>query len=188
MTPMLGIMASSISGSKISTSSFESIATVTAVGSETVLTFSSIPGTYKHLQIRGIGKTLAANDATAQFNITFNADTATNYDRHFLRGSGASVTANGQVSQSFIGVYGMGVGGLTSNYFAPSITDITDYASTSKYKTLRNFSGNNTNGTTNSVVLNSGLWMSTAAITSIEITNGSLFVGGSTYALYGIKG
>ena len=175
-------------GVAVSASSYESIATVTAAGGESVLTFSSIPSTFKHLQIRGIAKNQAATDATVQLNVTFNGDTATNYDRHFLRGSGATVTGNAQVSQSFIGVYGMGVGGLTANFFAASITDIIDYASTSKYKTLRNFSGNNTNGTTNSVVLNSGIWMSTTAITSIEISLATFYTAGSTYALYGIKG
>ena len=45
MTPMLGIMASSINGSKAITGSFESIATVTGTGASPsqTLTFSSIP-------------------------------------------------------------------------------------------------------------------------------------------------
>ncbi len=46
--------------------SYESIATVTSTGSSGNLVFSSIPGTYTHLQIRGI---LRTND-TGTFNNT----------------------------------------------------------------------------------------------------------------------
>jgi hypothetical protein len=50
MTPMLGIMASQISG-HLSNTAYESIATVDASSSSSV-TFSSIVGTYTHLQVR----------------------------------------------------------------------------------------------------------------------------------------
>jgi hypothetical protein len=51
--PILGIIASAITGNLVTTS-YESIETVTvgSGGSATVLTFSSIPATYTHLQIR----------------------------------------------------------------------------------------------------------------------------------------
>jgi hypothetical protein len=53
MTPMLGIMASQISGHLV-TNSYESIQTVTVSTATPSITFSSIPATYKHLQIRGL--------------------------------------------------------------------------------------------------------------------------------------
>jgi len=44
----LGILAASGGGAA---GAFESIATVTATGSQTSLTFTSIPNTYQHLQL-----------------------------------------------------------------------------------------------------------------------------------------
>ena len=41
---------------------FESIATVTVgSGGSSTISFTSIPGTYKHLQVRGIGRTNRAD-------------------------------------------------------------------------------------------------------------------------------
>jgi hypothetical protein len=51
MTPILGIMASQISG-HLETGAYESISTVTVGGGgSATITFSSIPGTYTHLQV-----------------------------------------------------------------------------------------------------------------------------------------
>ena len=67
--------------------SFESIATATGTGSNSTLTFSSIPQTYKHLQIRVMSR---GNAATDQDNllIRFNGDTGSNYNSHYVFGTG----------------------------------------------------------------------------------------------------
>ena len=164
-------------------SSFESIATVTGNGSATTLTFSSIPSTYVALQIRAI-----ANDANG-FNIAlqFNGDTGSNYAYHRLLGNGATVSAAGFATQTSANY--LGACASTANIFAAYITDIHDYASTTKAKTIRTFHGADANGS-GPVSLSSGLWTSTAAITSISIINvgPNAFVSGSQFALYGIKG
>jgi hypothetical protein len=67
------------------------------------------------------------------------------------------------------------------------LIDILDYASTTKNKTLRGFTGADLNGSGNSNIV-SGLWINTAAITSIQIiAEATAFKAGSTFALYGIK-
>ena len=66
-----------------------------------------------------------------------------------------------------------------------------DYASTSKYKTVRAITGTNANTSSANfaVSLGSGLWQSTNAITSVTIANGyDFFSTSTTFALYGIKG
>jgi len=187
--PILGIIASSI---LTSSSSYESIATVTATGGETSLTFSSIPSTYVALQIRGLSKdgTNAGNNSLSN-TINFNGDTGANYTFHRLVGNGSAASAGGFISRTIITVESSSIGSATANLFGVSLVDIQDYASTTKYKTVRVFAGNDSNGvgTTNNVALSSGLWMNTNAITTILITAaGGSFSAGSTFALYGIKG
>jgi len=174
-------------------SSFESIATVTAAGGETSLNFTSIPGTYSSLQIRGIAKdtyTTGTGEAT-DTTITFNNDTAQNYRNHQLRGNGTSAVAAAPANATYsMGALVTMIYGTATNMFGVSIIDIHDYASTTKYKTVRGFSGGDLNSgtTTSNLRLGSGLWMSTSAITSVQIQAVvSGFAAGSTFALYGIK-
>ena len=195
MTPMLGIMASSISGSKISTSSFESIATLTPSGGAASASFTSIPGTYKNLQIRGIVHDNYATDKAPNvgfdLNFIFNSDSATNYSNHYLYGNGSVAVAAGAANSAVINLPGTNQIS-TANYMSALIIDIIDYADTTKYKTVRTFNGADANGTgtTNRcVALNSGSWRSTSAITTIQMTAwGTGFVAGTQFALYGIKG
>lgn len=172
-----------VGGGAAATSSFESIATVNGNGSAPTLTFSSIVGTYTHLQIRGIALGLGVDN----LQMRFNSDTGTNYAQHRLQGNGVTASANGSATQSLIGFIGYETG--TTSVGGASIIDIQDYASTSKYKTVRSLNGYDTNGAGN-IILASGLWQSTSAITSISIINsgGTAFNASTTFALYGIKG
>jgi hypothetical protein len=162
-------------------SSFESIATSTATGSTTI-TLGSIPSGYKHLQIRAIMRTTGT---TGVNNMQINGDTGTNYARHWLRGTGTTATATGQASQTSIWA---GHDVSATNAVAPTIVDILDANSTSKYKTIRAFTGYEYNSTDCQILLTSGLWMSTAAVTSITFIAGSNFASGTQIALYGIRG
>ena len=186
------VLGSLSSGIAAATTSFESIATVTASGGEASLTFSSIPSTYVALQIRGLSKdgSNASNNSLSN-TINFNGDTGANYTFHRLVGNGSAASAGGFISRTIITVESSSIGSATANLFGVSLVDIQDYASTTKYKTVRVFAGNDSNGvgTTNNVALSSGLWMNTNAITTILITAaGGSFSAGSTFALYGIKG
>lgn len=183
--PIIGTIASSVL--KVS-GAFESIATYTSTGSAGDIEFTSIPGTYKHLQLRGI---LRTND-TGSFNnqaLRFNGDTASNYALHRLRGDGTSTAANAASSIGSINDFMRAIGsGIASNIFSTAIVDILDYADTNKYKTIRVLNGQDANGS-GEVILVSGLWRSTSAITSLKITvSGGTAISGSTFALYGIKG
>lgn len=172
--------------------SFESIATVTAAGGETSFTFSSIPSTYKHLQIRGLARNTSATAGTAGSTIRFNGDTAANYSAHALTGNGTSASAIGFGSQTRIFLTSNEVRGSSiSDTFGACIIDVIDYASTTKNKTVRAFDGGDINSASPSgaVTLDSGLWMSTSAVTSLTITVGATgFAAGTVFALYGIKG
>ena len=190
MSPILGIWASSQQGG-ISNTAFESIATTTVgAGGTSAITFSSIPSTYTHLQIRGIARDTTSGGGTSAILIRFNSDTSTTYPRHYLYGDGSIVGAgfSSPVGDSYAGT--VALNGNTSGIFASSIIDIIDYANTNKYKTVRSLSGADVNGSGSGIVINSNLWQSTAAISTIRLSSatGNPFVQYSSFALYGIKG
>jgi len=171
--------------------SYESIATATGTGSSATITFSSIPSTYKHLQIRGITRTTTTTPepGNTYWDLTINGDTGTNYATHRINGDGTSATALGLSAQTVARIYSLGSRGSDTNRVGAVILDIIDYASTTKNKTIRAIGGIDTNGANSEISLTSGLWINTSAITSITITIGSgNFATNSTIALYGIKG
>lgn len=167
-----------------SSTAFESIATTTATGGSTV-TFSSISSAYTHLQIRILAKTTADYK---DFRLTANGDTGTNYSSHFLGGTGSAASAAGYATAANIRLdSGFGSGLSTFGYDA-FIIDALDYASTTKYKTFRTFSGGDYNTTGGQIYVGSGLWQSTSAITSLTFTAVSgTYANPSYFALYGIK-
>ena len=171
-----------------SPAAFESIATITATGGETSLNFTSIPGTYASLQVRGISRDTDAGTGWNFGGIRVNNDTGSNYASHFLRGNGSAVAASGSATVTTgNGILAIG-NGSTAGIFGAAIFDLQDYASTARYKTIRSFIGGDSNGA-GLVYLTSSLWQSTSAITSIQILPGATaFAAGSTFALYGIKG
>jgi hypothetical protein len=162
----------------------------TATGSESTITFSGIPSTYKHLQVRFMYRYSAAVDTTNTL-FTVNGDTGANYAFHELNGNGTTVAASGTASTTAMR-YGRAPGTTTgSNIFGVGIIDLHDYASSTKYKTFRTFYGcdANTASTAYPVRLFSGLWMNTNAVTSITFAAPSgTWTAGTTFALYGMVG
>ena len=180
MFPILGIMASQISG-HLSNTAFESIETVTASASSSI-TFTSIAADWAHLQIRF--STITSTGTSIQ--LASNISTGTN--SHQLGGDGSDDFAN----NSAVGTYGLyvpsdtgtGTGGTAP---AVAVIDLLDYQNTNKNKTVRSLYGCDANGS-GVVEMTSGFWNSTTAISSLTLTpNSGNFTSGS-FALYGIKG
>lgn len=177
MSPIIGIMASQ--NYPRVTNAYESIATVSLSSSQAYIDFTSIVNTYKHLQIRASASQTSGGGSC---DVEFNSDTtSTNYYQHALFGSGSSA-GSGSGNNKALGFQ------LDSAAIGGGVMDILDYSNTNKLKTTRTLSGNDTNGG-GYIVLRSGLWSNTAAISSIRIypSSGS-FTSGSHFALYGIKG
>jgi hypothetical protein len=189
MTSILGIVASS---KLVASGAYESIATLTASGGETSMTFSSIPSTYKHLEIRGISRDTIDVVVQAGIKMRFNGDTGSNYTRHSVRGDGGDVIVGAGTGNDLVSFISGSMNSTTSgDMFGASIITIADYASTTKNKTVRGFTGSDANAenANYSVVLNSSLWLNTAAITSITMLPGqSAFAARSKFGLFGIKG
>jgi hypothetical protein len=172
--------------------SYELISTQILTTTAASVTFSSIPSTYKHLQIR---MNVADGDlgSTKGMFMKFNNDSGTNYRFHRLYGTG-SVVESSDSGAGFTYIHlQQSMMGDVNNAFAPQILDILDYASTTKYKTARLLGGFNGSSGNNRITLQSALWTSTAALSTILIepqnTDGSpIFKSGSRFSIYGIKG
>jgi hypothetical protein len=151
-------------------------------GGTSSVSFTSIPSTYKHLQVRAIAYASSAGNIQGRFN----SDSGNNYARHYMYGDGSSPAAGNDTSISYVN---FGYVPASSNYFSAAVTDILDYTSTSKNKTTRTLTGYDANGS-GLIIQYSGLWFATpAAITSITITpQTGTFSQYSQFALYGIKG
>jgi hypothetical protein len=183
MSPILGIWASSkVSATPDTGAMFPlQVITVGAAGASSV-TFTNIPNTYSHLQVRVFSLMNAADN----FYMQFNSDTAANYSWHQVTGDGSSAGAAAGTSTTFMFVGNNNSSSTTTGNAA--VIDILDYVNTNKYKTVRSLLGSDANGS-GLVALRSGNWRSSNAITSIKITPSSgSFSQYSQFALYGVKG
>jgi hypothetical protein len=188
--PILGIIASQISGHLFQPSgAYDSIATTTVgAGGASSVTFSSIPQTYTHLELRWISRTKDYSAEISAAYVYFNGSRSANYTLHGLRGNGSAASAFGEAnkSETFL-LYGTGAN-AGSNTFGVGVTSILDYTNTSKNKTLRTLGGYDNNGSGWSI-LSSGIIPVTAALTEMVITpQDGNFAQYTQFALYGVKG
>jgi hypothetical protein len=160
--------------------------TVTTVGGTASITFSSIPQTFTHLQLRSFCRSTAAV-GTGNILAEFNGDTGSNYTRHIIQADGGSVVVAAAVSAASASVGGVVGTSAASNTFEASISDILDYSSTNRNKTSKDLRGCDYNGA-GIVAIYSSSWMNTSALTSIRIfpASGNFDVG-SRFDLYGVS-
>ena len=186
MSPILGIIASQ-NYPRI-TNSYESIATGSGTGSSNTISFSSIPSTYKHLQLRGIVKSTTSGSSFGSVIFNVNSDTSASYTRHILWGDGSTAYAYGLANSTSwpIGANDFPTAGYT-NIFGAHIVDILDYTDTNKNTTVRALTGCDVNGG-GEIALSSTVFFKTNAITSIQLVSSTgNFATNTQYALYGIK-
>jgi hypothetical protein len=186
-----GVVASGISGNLDPSAYFPIASTKITTGTASV-TFSSIPATYKHLQVRIWGYNNSGSDRTLWMQL--NSDSGSNYRNHYLAGTGAAISG-GADSAATVGILPYNgpssATGFNGDAFKASVVimDILDYANTNKYTTVRTLGGWDGNGS-GQIYLSSGLWMNTAAITNLyfQLPYATLFNTGTVFTLYGIKG
>lgn len=184
MTGILGGLIGSLRGAAIP--AYELISTVDVTTAPTSIVFSSIPQTYKHLQIRWVAKSSGSTGASSNMNITINGATS-GYSEHEMVGNGTAVSSTNNFNQSDITLSRSIAQATTTGAVSAGILDILDYSSTTKNKTIKAFYGLTNVETL--VRLVSGLFGNTAAITNLTFTTGSgNFTNVTRFSLYGIKG
>lgn len=168
---------------------YDSIQTITVgAGGQAAIDFTSIPGTYQHLQLRVIARHTSVTTGNDSINIRLNSDSGSNYAVHRIYGNGVSAVADAATGQTAAWTLIAAHGGNSASTFAVGILDILDYSSSAKTTTLRALVGGDFNGS-GSVNINGSLWTSTAAVSAMSLTPGGAynFAQHTTAALYGIR-
>jgi hypothetical protein len=157
---------------------YVALATQTLGTAASSVTFSSISASYTDLVLVMQAKNSAGN---SNVRIQFNGDTATNYSSTFLDGDGTSAYSSRTTSATF--AYLDNYGQIQNNFNSNIIVNIQNYSNATTYKTII-ARANNAAAGVDAIV---SLWRSTAAITSITLTQGgNNYDVGSTFSLYGI--
>lgn len=168
---------------------YESIATQTVGAGGTVsVSFTSIPQTYTHLQIRGTLQLKQTGTSDNWAAIKLNSTNMLYQHGVYGSGSAAGAYSNSLTADNQTNWFVDGPTSGRTNIFAPFITDILDYSNTNKNKTVRTLSGFDANGA-GYVQLVSNLYNATTAVSQIDLfsRNGDGFSQYSHFALYGIK-
>lgn len=185
--PILGFIASSFAQN---TGAFDFIEKQTVVGSSTnIITFSTLPITYRHLQIRTMTRNNRASTNGPNW-LSFNGDTSTNYRAPYMYSNGDATSTGTGFSTSDPGIGITAAGNTASSYmFGVATVTIFDYRG-STYKSVVSVGGFNNQDTGDHLsAINNGIWLNTAAITSISFSAfTNPLIAGSVFALYGIKG
>lgn len=155
-------------------------------GGQGAITFSSIPQTYQHLQIRVCARSAEANSFTNVL-VRINNDSTANYTRYLVYGNGTSVIAAGDTGNTSSNYFYIAGNSLGANVFGVGIYDILDYTNSTKYKEIRALTGWDSNGSGFAAIGSGSLFSSTAAITSLTfLPAGSTYQQHSTLSLYGV--
>jgi hypothetical protein len=131
---------------------------------------------YKNLKIVYSAQNVGG---TAVLGMRFNSDSGSNYSATYAYGTGSGVASGRDVNQT-----GMSAGDIPSSasgLFSANTIYINNYSNTNMNKTA--VMRHNSPGVV--TVMSSGVWRSTAAITSITFY-GATFNTGSTFSVYGI--
>jgi hypothetical protein len=176
------------------TGAYESIATLYGTGTQTV-SFTSIPATYKHLEVRVLARDTGSSTDSDGIGVQFNGDTGNYY---WKQSSGSyqanNTTAGGDTTaQTYIDA-GLAIdNGQTAGWHSLNIYSIPDYTSTIKMKTLLCFAGSQN-------ISNAGYFFQTygmytngngSAINRIDFKamgGNPAFSTTSRFMLFGIKG
>jgi hypothetical protein len=163
------------------------ITEVVTSGSQATVAFGSIPGTYRDLVLRVRGRVTAAVTETGT-GVQFNGDTGANYDLEQMAVSGTSVSNTENIGITSISVLNLPGSTATAGRAGGGEMKIFDYRGTTFHKNAVSLGGDAWAATSpsNRIMAQSGIWRSTAAITSILLFLGAgSFVDGSVVSLYG---
>ena len=164
----------------MATATYIPIATQTLGSAAASITFSSIPGTYTDLRL--VVSNVITSGASSDSNLTFNGDTATNYSRVYMIGLGSSAISGAPTSQNNIPLDFAGTSTTIPSMYE---IDVFSYAGSTN-KTILSRASEDYNGS-GRVGVQTGLWRSTAAITSITITvSTGTYSTGTIATLWGI--
>ncbi len=165
----------------------------TELGSDAMsVEFTSIPGTYRHLLLKGSTRSARTNARYDGSSLTFNDDTGSNYSYTALFGSGGVPAGTEDLGRpNFNYAFDALAQSSASNGFSAGELWILDYASTDKFTgMIGGVSATNSalDASDYEQTLVHGHWKSTAAVTKIKVKSGlGDFKQYTTFTLYGLN-
>lgn len=152
------------------TPTYVPLATETLSGSDSSITFSSVPATFRDLILVIAGTSASATT----FGVQCNSDSASNYTFVEMSSDGGGTSSSGSLTYLLMG--------RSTTSQGVSTLQIMDYAQTDKHKTAI------ARGSTSSIIVRASAarWANTAAVTSLTVT-GSNWSSGTTLSLYGVN-
>ncbi len=183
----LGVLAVAGAGAAAGGAAYELIESSVLTSAQASVTFSSVPSSYKHLQIRAVVRSTGTGNPRVL--VRYNSDSGSNYAYHNLYGDSSTVWSEYNTANTGWAFYFVPNSSQTSGVFGAAIYDILDYSNTTKNTTTRVLGGSPLSGVIYDVGIHSFLWMNTAAVSTILLSgDGQDFAIGSRFSLYGIKG
>ena len=187
----LGVLAVAGAGAAGAGAAYELLETTILSSSQSSIIFNNLSSTYgstyQHLQVRMSTRTDRSNIVDGFF-LYVNGDTGNNYSNHYLRGNGSNVLSGNVTSYGKIYDSEYTTIGNTgpANAFGACIMDILDPFETTKYTTFRYLGASDP---TYHMALESGLWMNTNAVDSLEFepSVGSNYIAKTRFSLYGLR-
>jgi hypothetical protein len=161
MSPILkGVVASGISGhlTPLFTSNFEAIQSQTLGSAGSTVTFSSIPQTYNHLQLR----ITATTASSGRITMLFNSSTTGNQAFYWLYANGTTASSDYATGMSYL-CPGYTDGSSNPTY---SVTDIMNYTNTNKNRTYKSLSMYNNNTSSYQIIANGIVWFNGSGVAS----------------------
>jgi len=176
----------------------EAIGTMYLHDDTTLATFSSIPATYEHLQLRmSVRSTKVSTHGYENGRLVINGDgdaTANNYSWHAMTAGGTSVGTS--IVAAADRTYSMWLTNTATQDYGFIVVDIYDYANTNKntsftWTSTNNVGQGNSGGDSGQpqMMWGGGMWNSTAAVNSVGYGPYSThdLERGSSLSLYGVN-
>lgn len=147
------------------------------------VTFSSIPQTYTNLKLLTSTVT-SVGSGVAPIDLTFNGDSGVHYFYNIITNAfGTSVTGNSNnATETTFAI--MGDAGDTNASASANEITVMNYSGSTFGKAMTGVCSSTTQG----VYRTAGLWVQTAAVTSVTLSLGTgTFSTGSVFSLYGMQ-
>lgn len=168
------------------TPTYTALANLTLSATDSDVTFSNIPNTYRDLVLVTTLRNSAYGTPFSQMRLRINGDTGASYADVLMSGDGSGSGGGG-------GAVGGGATEITvyftepntSSHFSTAVIQLIDYSVTNKHKNMLI----RTNAPSTNVGAYGARWASNTAVSSISVfppPGYGSWVIGSTFALYGI--
>ena len=157
------------------------------------VTFSSIPATYEHLQLRispRADQAYGSVELSVQVGVGGVIQTGTDYYSHWMAGYNTTETAGGGTARDYFKLQGAAGDHPAAAQYSGIVADILDYANPNKNTTISGVGGTAHGTATPFVASFSGLWDGTGAIDTLKIHGWHLtgdLLRGTEISLYGLN-